>query len=561
MTTPKYTIGIDYGTDSVRALIVNTQNGEEVASAVFYYPRWKAGMYCDPAKNQFRQHPLDYLEGLEQSVGQALSMVSDEVRKNVAAISVDTTGSTPVAVNRQGIPLALTPGFKENPNAMFVLWKDHTGVKEAEEINQKAVSWGGEDFTRFEGGIYSSEWFWAKILHVLREDEAVRKEAWSWVEHCDWIPAVLAGKADPASMVRSRCAAGHKAMWHESFDGLPSEEFLVKLDPLLTGLKDRLFRDTSTCEISVGTISKEWAAKLGLPEDVVIGAGAFDAHLGAVGAEIEPYYLSKVMGTSTCDMLIAPLDEVGDKLVSGICGQVDGSIIPGMMGLEAGQSAFGDVYAWFAKLLMWPVREVIAKMEGVDSAVLERIKKETEEVMIRKLSEEAEKISPEDSSVVALDWLNGRRTPDANQELKGAIMGLTLGSDAPAIFRALVEATAFGARMINERFISEGIRIDGIIALGGVAKKSTFVMQIVCDVLNMPIKVARSEQACALGSAMAAAVVAGIHRDIPAAQKAMGGGFEKIYYPDPARAAMYGRIFEKYRRLGAFVETETARKS
>jgi len=559
MSKAKYTIGIDYGTDSVRALIVNTQNGEEMASAVFYYPRWKEGKYCDPSRNLFRQHPLDYLEGLEMSVREALSNVPDEVRMAVAAISVDTTGSTPVAVNKDGVPLALTPEFSENPNGMFVLWKDHTAVKEAEEINHLAATWGGEDFTKFEGGVYSSEWFWAKILHVLREDKAVSKAAWSWVEHCDWIPAVLAGRTDPASMVRSRCAAGHKAMWHESFEGLPDEDFLLKLDPVLAGLRSRLFSKTSTCEISVGTISSEWAARLSLPEDVAIGAGAFDAHLGAIGAEIEPYYLSKVMGTSTCDMLIAPLDEVGDKLVSGICGQVDGSIIPGMMGLEAGQSAFGDVYAWFSKLLLWPVREVIAKMDGIDSAVLEKIRKHAEDKIIARLSEEAENIPLDDSSLVALDWLNGRRTPDANQELKGAIMGLTLGSDAPAIFRALVEATAFGARMINERFISEGIRIDGIIALGGVAKKSAFVMQIVCDVLNMPIKVARSEQACALGSAMAAAVVAGIHKDVFAAQKAMGGGFEKIYHPDPERAAKYDRIFESYKNLGAFVEAEIAR--
>ncbi len=560
MNKTRYTIGIDYGTDSVRSLIVNTQTGEEMSSAVFYYPRWKEGKYCDPARNQFRQHPLDYLEGLEFSVREALSKVSDEVRNAIAAISVDTTGSTPVAVNKQGIPLALTPEFSENPNGMFVLWKDHTAVKEAEEINHVAATWGGEDFTRFEGGVYSSEWFWAKILHVLREDEAVRKAAWSWVEHCDWIPAVLAGRTDPAAMVRSRCAAGHKAMWHESFEGLPDEDFLMKLDPVLAGLRSRLFSETSTCEISVGTISPEWAGKLGLPADVAIGAGAFDAHLGAIGAEIEPYYLSKVMGTSTCDMLIAPMDEVGDKLVSGICGQVDGSIIPGMMGLEAGQSAFGDVYAWFSRLLLWPVREVIAKMEDIPGAVLEKIKKETEDKIIARLSEEAEKIPLDDSSIVALDWLNGRRTPDANQELKGAIMGLTLGSDAPAIFRALVEATAFGARMINERFTSEGIRIDGIIALGGVARKSAFVMQIVCDVLNMPIKVARSEQACALGSAMAAAVVAGIHKDVAAAQKAMGGGFEKVYHPDPERAAVYSRIFEAYKNFGTFVEAETARK-
>lgn len=556
MNDTRYTIGLDYGSDSVRALVVNTSNGEEVSSSVFNYPRWKEGKYCNPAKNQFRQHPKDYLEGLERTVKDVLMGLDREIINNIVAISVDTTGSTPVAVNKQGVPLSLTKGFEENPNAMFVLWKDHTAVGEAEEINNLSRKWGGTDFTKFEGGIYSSEWFWAKILHVIREDEAVRDAAFSWVEHCDWLPAVLTGNTDPLKLKRSRCAAGHKAMWHKDFDGLPAEEFLIKLDPMLAGLKERLFKETYTCEIKIGNLSKEWADKLGLSTKVAIGAGAFDAHLGALGGEIEPYYLSKVMGTSTCDMLIAPVNEVGAKLVNGICGQVDGSILPGMVGLEAGQSAFGDIYAWFSKVLMWPVEEIIGNMDWLDQATRNKIKEQTAAKMITDLSAAAEKIPPEESGIVALDWMNGRRTPDANQELKGAITGLTLGTDAPKIFRALVEATAFGSKMINDRFISEGIRIDGIIALGGVAKKSDFVMQIVCDVLDMPIKVARSEQACALGSAMAASVVAGVHKDIPSAQKAMGGGFEKEYKPDRKRAKMYARLYEKYKKLGAFIEKE-----
>jgi L-ribulokinase len=554
-----YTIGVDYGTDSVRALVVDTATGKEMGTHVFYYPRWKEGSYCDPSSNQFRQHPLDYLEGLEVSIREALKRCPAGVPEQVAGISVDTTGSTPVAVNREGIPLSLTKGFEENPNAMFVLWKDHTAVREAEEINQLARSWGGEDFTKFEGGVYSSEWFWAKILHVLRADEQVRKQAWSWVEHCDWIPAVLTGDTDPLKLKRSRCAAGHKAMWHENFDGLPTEEFLIKLDPLLAGIKQRLFQETYTCDMKVGTLSREWASKLGLPETVSVGAGAFDAHLGALGAEIEPYYMSKVMGTSTCDMLIAPAEEFGDKLVAGICGQVDGSIVPGMVGLEAGQSAFGDIYAWFSRVLMWPLEHVSARLEGVDPSIIEGLVRKTEEEMIAALSRAAAKIEPELSSILALDWMNGRRTPDANQHLKGAIMGLTLGSDAPRIFRALVESTAFGAKMIVDRFVEEGVRIDGVIALGGVAKKSPLVMQIVADVLNKPIKVARSEQAVALGSAMAASVVAGIHSSIAEAQAAMGSGFETEYRPDPEKAAIYSKLYERYKRFGQFVEGETGR--
>jgi L-ribulokinase len=436
---------------------------------------------------------------------------------------------------------------------MFVLWKDHTGVKEADEINELARAWD-IDFTKFEGGVYSSEWFWAKLLHVIREDAAVYRVAYSWVEHCDWIPAILTGNTNPKTLKRSRCAAGHKAMWHEAFGGLPTEEFLVKLDPLLSGLKDRLFRETFTCDVSAGTLTPEWAQKLGLSTSVKVGVGAFDAHLGALGGQIEPYYLSKVMGTSTCDMLIAPMEEVGDKLISGICGQVDGSIVPGMMGMEAGQSAFGDIYAWFKRVLMWPAEKIISESTLLDETTKAKMLDEMSSKIIPELTKAAEQIPIEESGVVALDWMNGRRTPDANQNLKGVIAGLNLGSDAPRIFRALVEATAFGSKAINDRFIREGVRIDGVIALGGVAKKSPFVMQIVADVLNMPIKVARSEQACALGSAMAAAVVAGVYADTTEAQQKMGGGFETTYYPIPANAEKYRALYAKYLKLGELIE-------
>jgi len=552
--TRKYVIGIDYGTDSVRSIVADTSNGEIVGTSVFEYQRWKKGLFCDPSINQFRQHPMDYVEGLEQSVKGALKGLPEDVVKNVVGITVDTTGSTPVAVDKDGVPLSLKPEFEVNPDAMFVLWKDHTAVKEAAEINDLARSWGGVDFTKFEGGIYSSEWFWAKVLHVLRNSEKVRKNAWSWVEHCDWIPALLIGNTNPLQMKRSRCAAGHKAMWHDDFKGLPEEKFLTKLDPVLTGLRERLYSQTFTCDIEAGRLSVEWAKKLGLTTDVKVGVGSFDAHLGAVGGEIKPYQLIKVMGTSTCDMLIAPMAEVGDKLVAGICGQVDGSIVPGMLGLEAGQSAFGDIYAWFSKLLLWSVTEIISDMKWLDEKTKNRIKEETADKIIAELSKQAESLSVEETSIVALDWMNGRRTPDANQALKGAITGLSLGSDAPRIFKALVEATAFGSKMINDRFVSEGIRIDGVIAIGGVAKKNPFVMQIVADVLNMPIKVAKSDQTCALGSAMAAAVVAGVYKDISAAQKAMGGGFEKEYHPDPVRAEKYEILFKKYKELGSMIE-------
>ena len=437
-----YVIGIDYGTDSVRSVIVNTTNGAEVASSVFYYPRWKKGLYCNASQNQFRQHPLDYVEGLERSIRDALTLAPAGTAGAVVGISVDTTGSTPCAVDQTGTPLAMHPGLSENPNAMFILWKDHTAIREAEEINTLSRNWE-IDYTKYEGGIYSSEWFWAKILRTLRADASIREAAYSWVEHCDWIPFLLTGGDDVRQMKRSRCAAGHKALWHENFGGLPPNEFFTALDPLLDGLRNRLFEQTYASDVAAGKLSAEWAERLGLSTEVIVGVGAFDAHMGAVGGEIEPYYLSKVMGTSTCDMLVAPSAEVGDNLVKGICGQVDGSIIPGTLGMEAGQSAFGDVYAWFKRVLSWPVEELIGKSELLSEDLKKQVVEEALERIIPELSATAEQIDPSESGIVALDWLNGRRTPDANQALKGAVMGLSLGSDAPRIFRALVEATCF----------------------------------------------------------------------------------------------------------------------
>jgi L-ribulokinase len=538
-----YVIGLDYGTDSVRALVVNAHNGDEVASQVYYYPRWKKGLYCEPAQSQYRQHPLDYLEGLEQSILGALAQAGPAIAARVVGISVDTTGSTPVAVNAQGTPLSLTPEFADNPHGMFILWKDHTANAEAEEINQLARRWA-IDYTQYVGGIYSSEWFWAKILRTLRVDEKVRAAAFSWVEHCDWISAELCGQTDPLTMRRSRCAAGHKAMWHETYEGLPGEDFLVALDPVLAGLRERLFRHTYTADQAMGKISPAWAKKLGLTENVVIGVGAFDAHMGAVGAHIEPYTFVRVMGTSTCDMLVAPNEEVGHLLIKGICGQVDGSILPGMLGMEAGQSAYGDVYAWFQNLLADPLKQFLPEKEA--EALSAKI--------IPSLSERAAALPLSATDPLALDWFNGRRTPDANHTLKGLIAGLNLGSNAPQVFKALVEATAFGSKAIVARFLAEGVPIKKVVAIGGVAKKSAFVMQTLADVLQLPIKVVRSEQACALGAAMCAATAAGIYPNLEAAQVAMSSGFEEEYQANSDKAAIYQVLYQKYLSLGQFME-------
>lgn len=566
MTASKLVVGIDFGTDSVRSVIVDAGDGKELASEVSYYRRWAAGLYCDAARNIFRQHPLDYMEGLEESVRGALNKLGKNAGRRVVGISIATTGSTPCVVDRGGTPLALTKGFEENPDAMFVLWKDHTAVEEAGLINRIAHGWGGTDFTKYEGGEYSCEWFWSKILHVLRRDLKVRKCAFSWVEHCDWIPALLTGTADPLTMKRSRCAAGHKAMWHAEWGGLPPEDFFIKVDRLLREPRGRLYLETHTSEVKAGGLTGEWAKRLGLEPGTAVAVGAFDAHMGSVGGGIRQGTLLKIMGTSTCDMLVVPAKAIEGKCIAGICGQVDGSIIPGMVGLEAGQSAFGDVYAWFRELLSWPITDALrgtAALAGSASAgaagsaktsLLGKFRGEIERNILFRLAAEAEKVEPRDSTVLALDWLNGRRTPFADQGLKGAIIGLTLGTNAPKIFRALVEATAFGSRAIVEEFRRQGVAINGIIALGGIARKSPLVMQVMADVLDMTIRVAASEQASALGAAMFASVAGGVYSSVIEAQRRMGSGFDIVFTPNRRRAAVYAKLYQKYANLAATLE-------
>ena len=551
----KYIIGLDYGSDSCRAIIADATNGKEIATSVKYYPRWTEGKYCDPKKNQYRQHPLDYIEVLENSIKEALSLAPAGVAENVVGMAFDTTGSTPVLTDKEGIPLALLPEFAENPNAMFVLWKDHTAIKEAAEINKLAKEWE-IDYTAYEGGIYSSEWVWAKMLRMLRVDEAVCGKAYSWIEHCDWMTALITGKVKPEEVVRSRCAAGHKAMWHESWGGLPSEKFLTSLDPLLAGFRDHLFTDTYPSDVKVGNLTEEWAKRLGLTTNVAVAVGAFDCHMGAVGAEIKAGDFVRVIGTSTCDIMAVPYEEIGDKLIPGICGQVDGSVIPGMVGLEAGQSGFGDIYAWFKKVLEWPIAQIVDKSNLLNLETKKKLIAEVSDSIIPLLTKEAEKIPISESSIIATDWMNGRRTPDENQLLKGNIRGLTLGSSAPLIFRALVEATAFGSKAIVDRFLENGIEIKAVIGIGGISLKSPFVMQTLADVLGMPIKVARSEQACAFGAAMFGAVAAGVHATVKDAQDAMGQGFAFEYHPNVDNHKVYLELYEKYQKIGKFTENE-----
>jgi L-ribulokinase len=544
-----FVIGVDYGTDSVRTIIVNAANGNEVASDVFIYPRWSDNLYCDPEHQVFRQHPLDYVEGLEQTIRNCLQKAGGSIKDSIAAISLDTTGSTPVAVDRGGTPLSLHSEFSEDPDAMFVLWKDHSSYLQADRINNHAKNFD-TDYLQFVGGIYSSEWFWSKLLHIFSINERVRKATHSWVEHCDWMPYLLTGGNDVTQMKRSVCTAGHKALWSDKWGGLPPQDFFTSLDPLLTGITARLYKSTYTADQAAGTLSAEWAARLGLTEKVVVGIGAMDAHMGAVGGQIEPYYLSKVIGTSTCDMLVAPSSEASHIFVRGICGVVDGSIIPGMIGMEAGQSAFGDVYAWFRQLLSWPLKY----LPGLSGKLgKDEINKLTDH-LIPELSRRAGELELSDHLELSVDWFNGRRTPDANAHVKGAITGLHLGTDAVAVFRSLAEATCFGAKAIVERFRDQQVPVKGLIGIGGVARKSPFIMQMLADVINMPIRMNRSEQTCALGAAMFAATVCGYYRKVEDAMNAMGQGFGENFSPNAERAKIYERRYARYLSLGNFIQ-------
>lgn len=550
----KYVIGLDYGSDSVRAVLIDTENGMELASDVHWYKRWKNGKYCKPSMNQFRQHPLDHIEGLEKTIKTVVSesRVSPE---SVKGICIDTTGSSPIPVTKDGTPLALVDGFKENPNAMMVLWKDHTAIQEANEINELAVNWGGANFTKYEGGIYSSEWFWAKILHIVREDAEVKKAAYTWMEHCDLMTYILVGNKDFSAFKRSRCAAGHKAMWHTDWGGLPPKKFLRQLDPRLADLRDNLYEETYTSDEIAGYLTQEWADTLGLTTETVIAVGTFDAHSGAVGAKIEENALVRVMGTSTCDIIVSSRENIGTETVKGICGQVDGSVIPGMIGLEAGQSAFGDVLAWFMDVLSWPMDNLVMTSDIITDAQKEKLKEEIETNFIKKLSKQAEEIPLSESIPSALDWINGRRTPDADQELKSAMMNLSLGTKAPHIFKALINAICFGSKKIVDRFEEEGVKIATVIGIGGVARKSPFIMQTLANVLNRPIKVAASDQAPALGAAIYAAVAAGIYNNVIEASKHMGSDFEAEYFPESTSISEYEKLMVSYSKLGAFVES------
>jgi L-ribulokinase len=534
----RFTLGVDFGSNSARALIVDAADGREVATHVVPYPSGEAGILLDPADpNLARQHPGDYIVGFEQSIRGALDAAQDDADfdvSKVVGLGIDTTGSTPIPVDAEGTPLGMKPEFKDERAAQAWLWKDHTGYAEAAEITALAEK-RGEPYLAKCGGTYSSEWFWSKILRCKRVAPAVFAAAHSWVEMADWVPGYACGNLKPDEVVRCICAAGHKAMFHTDWGGLPSKDFLAALDPDLAALRDRLYDTAVPSSEPAGQLADDVAERCGLLPGVPVAAGAFDAHHGAVGAGVRPGTLVKIMGTSTCDITTWPIDAdqpLAD--VPGLCGIVPGSVIAGQYGLEAGQSAVGDLFNWVAQHLA-PSRYTEETSGGGDTHVA--------------LTKEAEDILPGASGLLYLDWNNGNRTVLVNPRLTGLMLGQTLHTNAAEVYRAVVEATAFGALTIINRFETYGVKIDQVVNCGGIAEKSGFVMQTYADILNRPMQVSRSGQTCALGAAIFGSIVGGVHDDADAAVAAMTGVKDKTYTPDPDAVAVYAELFELYTQL------------
>jgi len=526
----KYTIGLDYGTNSVRALIVNVANGAEVAAAVWTYAHGTQGVILSRDPNLARQHPLDYVNGAEITIKQALATAKKSVKgfnpEQVIGIGVDTTGSTPLPVDANGQPLAFSKKFAGNPAALAWLWKDHTGIAEAAEITALAKKIRPQYLAKC-GGIYSSEWFFSKILKCRRAAPQVFDAAYSWIELSDLVPAALTGTLAPDKFTAGVCAAGHKAMFNEGWGGYPDAEFLSQLDPKLGALRDRLPKKVRAVDTAAGTLTAEWAKKTGLTAGIPVAVGAFDAHTGAIGAGVKPGTLVKIIGTSTCDISVKlNTEKLAD--IPGVCGIVDGSVVPGYFGIEAGQSAVGDIFNWLVNYLQ-PGGKAAGSHEELTKGAL--------------------KLQAGESGLLALDWNNGNRTVLVDQQLTGLLVGQTLYTTPAEIYRALIEATAFGALTIINRFEEYGVKIDEVVNCGGIADKSPLVMQIYADITGRPMKISRSAQTCALGSAIAAAVIAGAHKDFASAQKKMTGLKPKVYKPNAKAHATYQELYTLYKEL------------
>ena len=523
-----FTLGVDYGSNSVRALVVRCSDGAEFGVSVFNYPSGQQGILLDPEDHFLaRQHPGDYLVGLVGSVKGAIREAEKKPgfqASQIVGIGIDTTGSSPMPVDAANRALGVVEEWKDNLAAQCWLWKDHTSWREAQAITESAIKYRPSYLAKC-GGVYSSEWWWSKIWHCLAVAPDVFNAAASWVEIADWIPSVLAGVTDPRHIKRGICGAGHKALFAEEWGGLPDKAFLELLDPRLAPLRDRLYERAYDASEPAGILCPEWADKLGLPEGIPVAIGAFDVHYGAIGCGVEEGTFVKVIGTSTCDCGIVAADRPVED-IPGICGIVKGSIMPGFYGIEAGQSAVGDIFKWWA--------EGICGGDGALHAELTR---------------EAARQRPGQSGLLALDWNNGNRTVLVDQLLSGLLIGQSLYTTRAEIYRALIEATAFGARVIIERIRDYGVRIERVTCTGGIAEKNSLLMQIYADVTGCVIQVAGSSQTCALGSAIAAAVLAGAHPSFTGAQASMTSIRPESYEPNPSNHRVYDELYELYRSL------------
>ncbi len=540
----EYVIGVDFGSDSARAILADVRTGEICQESVVFYPRWQKGLYCDSSISQYRQHPLDYIEVLIEAVRNVAAGAGK--RSCIKAVALDTTGSTPCPVDREGVPLALLPEFSDNPNAMFWLWKDHTSLNEAEQLTDSFKNAPSGDYTAYQGK-YSAEWFWAKVLHGIRIDQGVREYGYTWVEHVDWLSGCLAGNLRPEQMIRCSCAAGHKAYWDIRHGGLPDLSCFNMLDGTLGRIAGRYRTKPQPAGRKIGTLTDEWAGVLGLEPDTVVGTGSFDAHAGAVGAGIRPHCMVKIAGTSTVDLLTVSQEEIAGKDMGSYCNQALDSILPGMVGIEAGQAAFGDLFSWLKRVMMWPVKQM-----GMEDIALESLDKQffpalEREAGARKSVQEA----------VGIDWFNGRRYPDINEAVKGAFLGLSLGMDCVDLYRALVNGAIFGSRRILDSFAECGLRPQEIIAVGGIADKSHYIMQQMADILELPIRTLRSGQVCALGAAIYGAAAAGIYPSLQDAQQVMCPGTDKEFRPDEKTFEGNHRMYGKYQAACSCVEQWT----
>lgn len=548
-----FVIGLDYGSDSVRAVLVDAHSGEQIAEAVHAYERWKQGLYCDAAESRFRQHPKDYLEGLHVVLHGILDP-HPEIAPLVRAISVDTTASTPCLTDEHLQPLSLRDEFKDNPDAMFVLWKDHTGVEEAAEI-ERACAASPINYTQVSGYHYSAECFWAKVLHLLRTNADIRREARSVVECSDYITATLTGTTDPAKNRMGHCNAAQKMFWSEDWGGFPPEEFFASLDEALLPILHTMNANKYTCDKPYGTIAAEWADELGLNRDVVVGCGNVDSHQGAIGAGVAYKTAMINLGTSGCCMFVIPHEQLQGRIIDGVFGQADSCILPGLVGFEVGLSAFGDAYAWLRRTLAYPTLEILAKSDKVDEQTREALVEEMMDKILVRLGEDAARLPHREDAPFATDWFNGRRSPDPNQNLWGSLMGLRLSTGAPELYYAIVEATALAMKTIVDHLAERGIEFDSFIGVGGISQKSPFVMQMLADAIGKDIRVSECKQSCALGSAICASVVAGIYPTIEDAQHALCRPTIRTYSPDAEHRALLEKRHAMYRAAGRFTES------